>query len=368
MNDILGGAGLVLQFWYVLPIVLIVVLGIFFRTLSGRRLMREYRVTLMIRLLFRRKEYHLVRSLTLSSDRGPRYIGYVLVSRYGLFVLEIKNMKGKISGKEADAEWTQCVQKKSLEFENPLVSNALHRRALIDLVEIDAKKVFPLIICMGRCMFTTPMPPYVTQGRGWIRYLRSFREPVFAEFEVNDIVERIEACRVRAHSKRGRVRARVPGGHGRGERPIRQFFARGLVKSAVVIVPLLLVFLLLVYSSSILFPGSFNGLFFPSAKTQSSHQKQVAIPKKEPTYSFSKKQVQKSIRNLLQQGDHGNALQQETSSVDEEYQYEIKLYSGGVIYTDNAKIVGNTITYVDGNGVTVSIRKDEVQSLKKIDF
>ena len=47
------------------------------------------------------------------------------------------------------------------------------------------------------------------------------------------------------------------------------------------------------------------------------------------------------------------------------YLYEIELFSGGWIYTDNAKITENKITYKSANGIAVSIDRVEVKNIKK---
>ena len=50
---------------------------------------------------------------------------------------------------------------------------------------------------------------------------------------------------------------------------------------------------------------------------------------------------------------------------DVNYIYEIELFSGGWIYTDNAKITENKITYKSADGIVVSIDRVEVKNIKK---
>ena len=45
--------------------------------------------------------------------------------------------------------------------------------------------------------------------------------------------------------------------------------------------------------------------------------------------------------------------------------YEIELFSGGWIYTDNAKITEKKITYRSANGIVVSIDRTAVKTMQK---
>lgn len=46
--------------------------------------------------------------------------------------------------------------------------------------------------------------------------------------------------------------------------------------------------------------------------------------------------------------------------------YEIELFSGGVILTDNAVVTPEKVTYRSPKGLTVSINKYEIRSMKKL--
>jgi hypothetical protein len=51
--------------------------------------------------------YRRVHDLVLPSQGGPTQIDHVLVSVYGIFVIETKNMRGWIFGDERSLQWTQ---------------------------------------------------------------------------------------------------------------------------------------------------------------------------------------------------------------------------------------------------------------------
>lgn len=52
--------------------------------------------------------------------------------------------------------------------------------------------------------------------------------------------------------------------------------------------------------------------------------------------------------------------------VEQKYLYEIELFSGGLISTDNVIITNKTITYKSNKGLVVSLNREEIKTMKKI--
>src|SRR5262249_8834416 len=59
-----------------------------------------------------RHEYRLFNDLILPALDGTTQIDHVIVSRYGVFVIETKNMKGWIFGSADQAVWTQVAYRR----------------------------------------------------------------------------------------------------------------------------------------------------------------------------------------------------------------------------------------------------------------
>lgn len=94
---------------------------------------------------------------------------------------------------------------------------------------------------------------------------------------------------------------------------------------------------------------------------------------KERELSFTDEQVRRAMEEvLLKQKNEQFADARESQITDSQtsqekisYEYEIELYSGGKIYTDNAKIDGDQIRYKGRNGLVVSIDKNEIKTMKR---
>lgn len=164
--------------------------------------------------------YHPIHDVTLPTPDGSTQIDHIFVSRYGIFVVETKNMKGWIFGDEHQARWTQKIFKKSFQFQNPLRQNYKHVKALEALLGVPEGVIRSVVVFAGDCTFKTPMPANVTYGGGYISYIKSFRELVFSESEVRAISARIQSGRIEPSwgTNRQHVRQLKSRSDGTGER------------------------------------------------------------------------------------------------------------------------------------------------------
>lgn len=135
-----------------------------------------------------RQTYRRLHNVTLTTPNGTTQIDHVFISRFGIFVLETKNMSGWIFGGEQQSQWTQKLYKRSFKFQNPLRQNYKHLKALEATLGIASEHLHSVITFVGGSAFKTPMPANVTEGIGFIRYIKSFRESVFSEAEVDALV------------------------------------------------------------------------------------------------------------------------------------------------------------------------------------
>lgn len=71
-------------------------------------------------------EYRHFRRIIIPSSRGSTEIDHLIVSPYGLFVVELKDRSGWIFGNETEAHWTAVHYQNKFRFQNPLRQNYGH--------------------------------------------------------------------------------------------------------------------------------------------------------------------------------------------------------------------------------------------------
>ena len=97
--------------------------------------------------------YHRLNNVTLPlANGGSTQIDHVIVSVYGIFVIETKNYKGWIYGSEKQKQWTQSFPNGSkFKFQNPLRQNYLHIKTLADLLDLELSYFHSMIAFIGEC-------------------------------------------------------------------------------------------------------------------------------------------------------------------------------------------------------------------------
>ncbi|RQM78674.1 NERD domain-containing protein [Aeromonas jandaei] len=183
------------QLWYLLPLLLIAAL---IKTPWFKGMIGEAFINLGIRLFLDQREYHLLKNVTLPTPEGSTQIDHVLVSRFGLFVIETKNIKGWIFGNPAHKSWTQQLFRRRHSFQNPLRQNYLHLMTLKSLLGLADHQLHSVIYFIGDCTFKTPMPDNV-MNRGLIRYIKGKTTPVLTPVEVTRVIDTIQRGRLAAN-------------------------------------------------------------------------------------------------------------------------------------------------------------------------
>jgi hypothetical protein len=142
-------------------------------------------------------DYAAIHNVTLpTEDGGTTQIDHVIVSRFGVFVVETKNMRGRIFGQEHDKQWTQKLGRQSYKFQNPLRQNYKHTETLADCLGIPRSIVHSVVVFVGESKFGKDMPPNVTYCSGYARHIKSFQDEVLTHDEMKQVAELIRQNRL----------------------------------------------------------------------------------------------------------------------------------------------------------------------------
>ncbi|ELV8733658.1 NERD domain-containing protein [Vibrio vulnificus] len=181
------------QVWYLVPLLLIV------SVFKSRWLKGVFGEFLVNRLLSKLPEsdYTLIKDVTLPTNDGTTQVDHLVVSRYGIFVVETKNMKGWIFGSARQKQWTQKIYRHSSKFQNPLHQNYKHIKALETLLGCSEEHLHSVIVFIGDSTFKTEMPPNVTYARGSIRYIQQFNDVVFSDKDYARLTESINQIKLK---------------------------------------------------------------------------------------------------------------------------------------------------------------------------
>ncbi|MHB8108634.1 MAG: nuclease-related domain-containing protein [Syntrophorhabdaceae bacterium] len=138
--------------------------------------------------------YRRFHDVVLKTDNGTTQIDHIVVSMYGIFVIEIKNYSGWIYGDEEQPLWTQVLYGSKKRFQNPLHQNYKHTMELSRTVGVPHEKIHSIVFFIGESTFKTQMPPNV-MDKGLSGYIISFRDAVFVGQELRTIEEKIRGLK-----------------------------------------------------------------------------------------------------------------------------------------------------------------------------
>lgn len=157
------------------------------RTSSVKGWFGEAQGALAKRLLLDNDVYTTLNNITIPTSNGTTQIDHVVVSKYGIFVIETKNMKGWIFGDGNSRQWTQSIFGRKYRFQNPLRQNYRHVRALAEFLKLDEGCFHSVVMFWGDAQFKSPMPPNVLTS-GYTSYIKCKQKVMFTNSELVKII------------------------------------------------------------------------------------------------------------------------------------------------------------------------------------
>lgn len=151
---------------------------------------------------FRPPDYHLMNHITIPMDDGTTQVDHILVSKFGVFVIETKNYNGWIFANATDATWTQVLFDMKFKFQNPIFQNRRHVRAVQGLLDfLPPGAIQSIVVFTGKAEFKTEIPQGVTTISGLVEHLRLQTEEVMSFNRLQFCVGRIETARLAISGK-----------------------------------------------------------------------------------------------------------------------------------------------------------------------
>jgi hypothetical protein len=121
--------------------------------------------------------YSHYRNLVLTSTMGDlTEIDHLVLSPFGIFVIEVKNYQGWIFGNQHQENWLVHRYRRKYQFQNPIRQNHKHTQAVALLLDIDSKaepaQIYSVIAFSQRAQFKTQMPDHVLHLEDVHRHIR----------------------------------------------------------------------------------------------------------------------------------------------------------------------------------------------------
>ena len=153
---------------WIVPLALLI---IFIASPRFRGDIAETRVRRILATGLEKNRYTIFNSLVVPAGGGTIKIDHVVVSKFGIFVIESQYARGWVSGGEFQDRWKQYRLRRFTRFDNPMHQNALQVQALQKLLGLPASKFHSIVVLAGHRGFKSQMPEKVMPLEKLLRYM-----------------------------------------------------------------------------------------------------------------------------------------------------------------------------------------------------
>lgn len=139
-----------MEFLFVITIMILIVIVVY--KLSSPKFKGSIGESIVARKLGKLNddEFKVFNNVLLRTGSGLSQIDHIVISIYGIFVIETKNYSGWIHGSEYSEYWTQSIYKKKTKFRNPIKQNWAHIFALKEVLSDFPQVAYhPVVVFAG---------------------------------------------------------------------------------------------------------------------------------------------------------------------------------------------------------------------------
>jgi len=140
------------------------------------------------------KDYFLFNNLILPSENNAStQIDHLVVSKFGIFVIESKDYQGWIFGDKDQASWTQSLPggKNKFQFQNPIHQNYAHIMALKALLPFVGDNFNSIVVFSNKSEFKTTILENVVNLDGLIGYIKKHTQERLADNDLQLAIGRL---------------------------------------------------------------------------------------------------------------------------------------------------------------------------------
>ncbi|MCQ2522174.1 MAG: NERD domain-containing protein [Lachnospiraceae bacterium] len=152
----------------------------------------EIRISGLLKQLDKER-YVLINDVLILTPKKSVQIDHVLVSIYGIFVIEAKNYKGIIIGDEQREEWCQSIYGKKYFFKNPHRQNFGHIVTLQELLKLPNDRFISMVVFIGTQATNITATQPTIRIEQLLSTIRKYQKEVFTIDQVHEIVNTITA-------------------------------------------------------------------------------------------------------------------------------------------------------------------------------
>lgn len=141
-------------------------------------------------------DYYLFNDVYIQINDRSTQIDHVIISPYGVFVIETKNYTGWIFGSEHAEFWTKNMYGNKYQFQNPLKQNYFHVKALESLFGIPKNKFIPIVVFLEGATLKCETKGIVIYSNQLKDIIYSYTTPTINSLDIQKLTEKLSHSRL----------------------------------------------------------------------------------------------------------------------------------------------------------------------------
>lgn len=146
--------------------------------------------------------YNCLHDLLLKYEGYTVQIDHVVISEYGVFVIETKNFRGHIYGSSEQKRWVQINKGKKRRFYSPTIQNNRHRFVISRICKLPIEKVIPITVFVGKCELHLEDVGRTILSKDLLPYIHGITDKILSQSDVDKIYNRLESRNITSESVR----------------------------------------------------------------------------------------------------------------------------------------------------------------------
>ncbi len=198
-------ADFILEHWYIWLIIAVGLSSIYqaFKPIIKGHLGEKSTAAILARL--DQSKYSVINNLVLQTRGRTSQIDHVVVSNFGIFVIETKNYKGWIFGGDEAEYWTQVLYKYKQQFYNPIRQNRGHVLALKHHLRAFPNIAYiPIVVFSDNATLKSAIYSEVTYSSMLREVIKEYADVVLTEEDKQAIFKQLNAANIKATYSRSK--------------------------------------------------------------------------------------------------------------------------------------------------------------------
>jgi restriction system protein len=176
----------------------ILVVFLYFKLATIKSWYGQYLLRKANYFLLKSEDYYLMKNVVFLTFDGLQKFDYLVVSRFGVFVVMVQHYSGMIEGTEYEKVWTQTIRGKQVkQFSNPIEVINERVGTICGLLSLNKSQVFPVVLFAGISGFKNQLSNKITFGNQYLKYIRSKNKLMFSSRQIEQFLSIIEEKRKR---------------------------------------------------------------------------------------------------------------------------------------------------------------------------